>query len=344
MYDVRKPIPSKPTRLMDQLRAEIRRSGKSFHTERTYLTWIRRFIRFHNMRHPREMGSKEVDLFLSYLAEQREVSINTQRIALNSLMFLYNKFLKIEIGELKFKGAKRKQRAPVVFSHKEAMKIIDHLREPYKLMAELLYGSGLRMHECLVLRIKDLDFEQLQICVRDGKGNKDRYTLLPEPIVARLQQKIEEVAKLHQYDLARGFGEVYMPDALNRKYPSQGKSLAWQYLFPSSIISVDPRSGTKRRHHAHHSTVAKNLQKAFRKSGINKKCSAHTFRHSFATRLLETGYDLKLIQSLLGHTDIRITEIYLHVVRNRASSIKGPLNLTHEIKEPESTYWATQAA
>ena len=344
MYDVRKPLPAKPVRFMDLVRREIRRRGMSFHTEKAYLSWIRRYIRFHNNRHPADMGEKEIDEFLSHLSERRGVSINTQRLALNALVFLYKQFLRRELGELSFKGAQRRQRAPVVFSHNEALSIIDELREPHRLMAELLYGAGLRMHECLVLRVKDLDFLQQQICVRDGKGNKDRFTLLPEPLEERLVAQIEEVERLHQFDLARGFGEVYMPDALNRKYPNAARSLAWQYVFPSKSLSIDPRSGVKRRHHAHHSTLSKNLKQAFRKVGIRKKCSAHTFRHSFATRLLESGYDLKLIQSLMGHTDIRITEIYLHIVRNRASSIKGPLNLAREIKEPEAEYTCSVAA
>lgn len=344
MYDVRKPLPLKPTRLMDQIRAEIRRRGMSLHTERTYLHWIRSYIRFHNRKHPAEMGGKEVDEYLTYLAERRHVSVNTQRLALNALVFLYKKFLRQEIGELAFKGAYRAKRAPSVLSHDEAMSIIDNLTEPHKLMAELLYGSGLRLHECLVLRVKDLDFAQHQILVRDGKGNKDRFTLLPEPIIERLRLQIERAEYLHQYDLARGFGDVYMPDALNRKYPSEAKSLGWQYLFPSNNLSRDPRSGIRRRHHAHHSAFSKNLKRAIRNAGIFKKCSAHTFRHSFATRLLETGYDLKLIQSLMGHADIRVTEIYLHVVRNRASSIKGPLNLAREVKEQHATYLSRRAA
>lgn len=344
MDDVRGRLATKPTRFLDQLRAEIRRRGMSYQTEKSYLYWAKYFIRFHNRKHPGEMGATEIDAFLSYLSEQRNVSQNTQRIALNAIVFLYKKFLQQDIGQLNFRYARRARRAPVVFSHAEAMGIIEQLPNPYRLMAELLYGAGLRLNECLSLRVKDLDFEQLQICVRDGKGNKDRFTLLPEPIIEGLHAQITEVATLHQYDLARGFGSVYMPDALNRKYPADAKSLAWQFLFPSKRVSADPRSGVRRRHHAHDSAFSKNLRKAFRRTGIRKKCSAHTFRHSFATRLLETGYDLKLIQSLLGHSDIRITEIYLHIVRNRASSIKSPLTLAHEVKEDMASYKYNHAA
>lgn len=341
MDDVRKPLPLKPVRFLDQLRAEIRRRGLSLQTEKSYLVWVRSFIRFHKYRHPNELGAKEIDDYLTHLAERRNVSVNTQRLALNALIFLYKKFLNKEIGQLKFTYAKRRPHVPVVFSHNEAMDAIDQLKEPYKLMTELLYGSGLRMQECLSLRVKDIDFAQLQICVRSGKGNKDRFTLLPEPVVKRLRRQIAEVKRLHEFDLARGFGEVYMPDALNRKYPNQAKSLLWQFLFPSRDICIDPRSGAKRRHHRHASAFSKNLNRAFRRAGILKKCTAHTFRHSFATRLLETGYDLKLIQSLMGHSDIRTTEIYLHVVRNRANVIKGPLNLSRELGEPKSKYHST---
>ena len=344
MDDVRGPLPAKPTRLLDQLRAEVRRRGMSYQTEKSYLYWAKYYIRFHQRKHPMEMGAMEIDAFLSYLSEQRNVSVNTQRIALNAIIFLYKKFLRQDVGELNFNYARRTRRAPVVFSHEEAMGVIEQMINPYRLMAELLYGAGLRLNECLSLRVKDLDFDQLQICVREGKGNKDRFTLLPEPIVERLQAQITEVAVLHEYDLARGFGEVYMPDALNRKYPSEGKALAWQYLFPSKRVGIDPRSGVRRRHHAHDSAFSKNLRKAFKLTGIRKKCSAHTFRHSFATRLLETGYDLKLIQSLLGHSDIRVTEIYLHIVRNRSSSIKGPLNIAREVREERAIYQHAHAA
>ena len=344
MDDVRHPLPQKPVRLMDQLRQEIRQRGMSYQTEKTYLYWIRYYIRFNQRQHPASMGATEIDAFLSYLSERRNVSVNTQRIALNAIVFLYKKHLGQEIGKLKFTGARRSRRVPVVFSHGEAMNVINTLTDPYRLMTELLYGAGLRLNECLSLRIKDLDFEQLQICVRNGKGNKDRFTLLPQPIVSRLQDQITKVSQLHQYDLARGFGEVYMPDALSRKYPRDAKSLGWQFLFPATRVGVDPRSGVKRRHHIHDSAFSKNLRRAFLETGIRKRCSAHTFRHSFATRLLETGYDLKLIQSLLGHSDIRITEIYLHIVRNRSSSITGPLSLSNEVREPRPAYRYSTAA
>lgn len=326
MDDIRPTLPVKPVRLLDQVRLLIRQKSLSYSTEKTYLYWIKYFIRFNERRHPNDMGNAEIEHFLNFLAVDQQVSASTQRTALNALVFLYRQFLHKEVEGLVYDFSRQSRRAPVVFTHEEAMKVIEFLSEPYRLMAELLYGSGLRLNECLRLRIKDLDIAQGQITVRDGKGGKDRFTLLPKKLDEKLLEQIERVRILHDYDEAMGFGSVYMPDALAKKYPAAANSLGWQFLFPSANVAEDPRSGIKRRHHLHDSVLQKHIRKAVRCLAINRKASTHTFRHSFATRLLETGYDLKLIQSLLGHTDIRTTEIYLHVVRNRSGAIKSPLD------------------
>jgi integron integrase len=328
MKDVRQPLPKSPHRLLDQVRQLIRRKGLSYNTEKLYVYWIRYFILFHKKRHPKEMGAIEVGEFLNYLAEQQNAAPNTQRTALNGLSFLYNKFLQLPLEGVEFTRSKTEKRPPTVFTHQEAMAVINFMADDtYKLMTKLLYGSGLRLNECLRLRVKDMDFGHLQITVRSGKGGKDRTTILPEELVYELKHQVSQVKQLHQYDLSQGFGEVYMPYALAKKYPSAAKSLGWQFLFPSGSISTDPRSGAKRRHHIYDTQLQKRVRTAITQAGINKKASCHTFRHSFATRLLESGYDLRLIQSLLGHSDITTTEIYLHIVRNRAGAIRSPLSL-----------------
>ena len=274
------------------------------------------------------MGAIEVGEFLNYLAEQQHAAPNTQRTALNGLSFLYNQLLELPLKGVVFTHTKTEKRPPTVFTHQEAMAVINFLADDiYKLMTKLLYGAGLRLNECLRLRVKDIDFGHLQITVRSGKGGKDRTTILPEELVYELKHQVSQVKQLHQYDLSQGLGEVYMPYALAKKYPTGAKSLAWQFLFPSGSISTDPRSGARRRHHIYDTQLQKRVRAAITQVGINKKASCHTFRHSFATRLLESGYDLRLIQSLLGHSDITTTEIYLHIVRNRAGAIRSPLSL-----------------
>ncbi|MGS2724223.1 integron integrase [Porticoccus sp. GXU_MW_L64] len=326
MDDIRPSLPQKPTKFLDQLSLEIRRRGLSLQTERTYLHWAKYYINFHKKRHPRDMGAAEVESFLSYISEQRSVAVGTQQVALNALVFLYKRFLGVELGRLKFSYARQPRRAPAVLSHAEVVSILSLLKSPHKLMVQLLYGSGLRLNECLNLRIKDLDFDQKQICVREGKGLKDRFTLLPNSLIADLKQQVDKVAALHQYDTNCGFGEVYMPNALSQKFPSASRETGWQYLFPATRIGTDPRTGAQRRHHLHHTVLQKHVRKATRALNFNRRVTCHTFRHSFATRLLETGYDLRLIQSLLGHAEITTTEIYLHVVRNRADAIRSPVD------------------
>ena len=323
--DIRPPISPVSGRFVDQLRRTIRSRGLSYESEKTYVHWALQYIRFHSMRHPRDMHERHVEAFLENLAN-RSYSVATQRLALNAIVFLYQKHLDIRLGELSFRYARRQRRMPSVFTHHEATSVLSHLQGAPRLVASLLYGSGLRVSEALRLRIKDLDFSAQQLTVHDGKGGSQRVTILPTSLIESLEIQIESVRKLHEYDLARGFGEVWLPDALERKYRGAAKRPAWQFLFPASRVGADPRTGVIRRHHLHPSAVQRSVSRAIRASGFQRRASCHTFRHSFATRLVETGYDIKLIQSLLGHKDIRTTEIYLHVVRNRAGAIQSPVD------------------
>lgn len=326
MDDARPIVSANSPRLLDQLRHTIRSNGLSYETEKTYVHWALRYIRFHHRRHPAALGASEVEQFLGDLAENQQCSVATQRLALNALVFLYQRHLRISLGHLDYHPAKRKRRMPTVFTHPEAQAVIGRLTGTHKLVASLLYGSGLRISEALRLRIKDLDFGARQIIVRDGKGGNERATLLPRSVETELKVQIGSVEALHAYDLRCGFGEVWLPDALERKYPGAATSTAWQFLFPASRIGADRRSGVLRRHHLHPTAVQRAVASAIRAAGLHRRASCHTFRHSFATRLVETGYDIKLVQSLLGHRDIRTTEIYLHVVRNRAGAIESPVD------------------
>ncbi len=326
MDDIPKPIPAKPVRFLDQLRAFIRTKHLAYRTEKTYVSWVARFIRFHKMRHPDEMGEAEIEAFLNYLALDRHVSPATQRVALNALVFCFKKFMKREILQLDITYAKSKVSIPAVYSHSEAMSVIELLNDPYQLICRILYGSGLRINEALRLRVLDIDFSMSSLMVRNGKGNKDRVTLLPDSCVDDLKAQITAVEQLHEFDLKSGHGDVYLPYALARKYPSASRKLAWQYVFPASKVSVDPRSDIKRRHHVMDRTLQKNVRRAITQAQINKKSGCHTFRHSFATRLLEAGYDLRTIQELLGHSDIRTTEIYTHVVKKGGRGVISPID------------------
>jgi integron integrase len=329
MKDVPPPLPQEPHKFLDQVRQHIRRQGLSYNTEKVYIYWIKYFILFQKKRHPKEMGNFEVSEFLNHLSETQFVAPSTQRTALNALAYLYKRFLQLPLENVQFIHTKAQQRPPTVFTHEEAMGVINAMDDDiYRLMTKLLYGAGLRLNECLRLRVKDLDFGHLQITVRSGKGNKDRTTILPEELVYELQHQIRQVKVLHNYDVSQGYGSVYMPHALARKYPTASKSLGWQFLFPAAGISTDPRSGTQQRHHIYDTQLQKRVRAAIQQVGIHKKASCHTFRHSFATRLLECGNDLRLIQSLLGHSDITTTEVYLHIVRNRAGAIRSPLSST----------------
>lgn len=326
MDGVPPPVPANPMRLIDQVRLFLRKSGKSYATEKTYIYWIVYYIRFCGTVHPRLRGSEDVTQFLTHLAVQRNVSVSTQKTALSALAFLYNQFLQKPLGELKFGYAKRSPRIPTVFSHDEAKRVIARVDEPYRLIVQLFYGAGLRLTEAVRLRVKDVDFALNYIIVRDGKGNKDRTTLLPKSLVDPLQAQIAYVREIHQSDRTAGVEGVYLPNALARKYPNCPNELAWQYVFPSEVLSVDPRANVERRHHVYRQSVQRCVHKAIRKAGINKQASCHTFRHSFATRLLQQGYDLRKIQQLLGHNDIKTTEIYLHVLDELGSWVKSPVD------------------
>ena len=339
MDDIPRSVPVKPVRLLDQIRAEIRARNLSYATEKTYLHWIVRFIRFHNKRHPVEMDAAEVEQFLNHLSVQRNCSVSTQKTALNALIFLYREFLGREI-RLHYRPARTHKRIPVVFTHEEAQAVIDHLDGVYRLIAQLLYGSGMRINECVRLRIKDVDFGMNHIVLRDTKGYRDRVTILPERVRQTLEKQIHYASSLHRIDLDNGLGEVYLPGALAKKYPNAAREAAWQYCFPANGIARDPRSGARRRHHLQAQAVQRQIKQAIRAAGIHKPASTHTFRHSFATRLLEAGYDLRTIQEYLGHADVRTTEIYTHVVKQMQRPVVSPID-AHQVRDvPRPAYAA----
>lgn len=314
-------------RLLDRVREAIRLRHYSTRTEQAYLGWIRRYILFHNQRHPKEMGTAEIEAFLSHLATRQNVAASTQNQALNALVFLYRHVLDRDIGDLDgLIRAKRPYRLPVVFTRDEVQRVLASLDGVHRLMASLLYGSGLRLMECLRLRIKDLDFQRREILVRHGKGGKDRVTMLPDSLIPALQSQLERAQLCHRQDLAEGFGRVYLPKALARKYPNADREWGWQYAFPASKRSIDPRAGEERRHHLHETVLQYAVKRAVRQAGIDKPGSCHTFRHSFATHLLESGYDIRTVQELLGHKDVRTTMIYTHVLNRGGSGVRSPLD------------------
>ncbi len=317
----------KPVRgqFINEVRLTIRGRNLALTTERTYLRWIRMFIRYHRYRHPADMGGVEVDAFLSWLAAVRRLAPKTQAIALNALVFMYRHHLNIELGQLAYRRPRPKPSVPVVLTHAEAQAIIDELSSRVRLFVQLLYGSGLRQAECCMLRIKDIDFGMNEIIVRNGKGNKDRRTLLPGSLRALLERQVEYVRCQHKADLVAGYGEVFIPESLARKYPRLSFEEGWQFLFPNRAPSADPRTGVVRRHHVHPSWIRKSIKRARLAVNIHKQVTCHTFRHSFATRLLEQGYDLRTIQELLGHSDISTTEIYTHVLNKGGRGVVGPL-------------------
>ena len=313
------------TKLLDQVRYILRTKHYSLNTEKSYINWIKRFILFHNKRHPKEMGEKEINEFLTHLAVKEKVSASTQNQALCAIIFLYKQVLKIDIGELgNVIWAKKPDRVPVVYTRREAKDVLNQLTGMNWLMGMLLYGAGLRLKECLQLRVQDIDFEYKQITVHDAKGAKDRVTPLPERIIEPLKQHLKYVKELHEKDLKDGYTSVYLPYALERKYPNAGKELGWKFLFPATQISIDPQSGIKRRHHIYGTVLQKAVKQAIRKAGITKHASCHTFRHSFATHLLESGYDIRTVQELLGHKNVKTTMIYTHVLSKGGLGVKSP--------------------
>ena len=318
---------SEPRKLLDQVRDALRIRHYAYRTEQTYIDWIKRFIFFHKKRHPKEMGAPEISAFLTYLAQERHVAASTQNQALSALLFLYKNVLQQELEPLpNLVHAGRPKHLPTVLTHEEALEVIGRMAGKPRLMACLLYGSGLRLMECLRLRVKDIDFGSHQIVVREGKGEKDRVTVLPDSVIPELQIVLRDGKALHEKDLREGFGEVALPYALGVKYPNAGKEWGWQYAFPASQRSIDPLSGVIRRHHLDESVLQHAVREAARQTSIPKPISPHTFRHSFATRLLQSGYDIRTVQELLGHKDVRTTMIYTHVLQRGAGAVKSPLD------------------
>jgi integron integrase len=313
-------------KLLEQVREAVRTRHYSLRTEEAYIRWVRRYILFFDKRHPADMGVREVSAFLSHLAVERNVSASTQNQALSALLFLYREVLSLPIGWVDdVERAKRPKRLPVVFTREEVKAVLNHLRAEWWLMASLLYGAGLRLMECIRLRVKDVDFAQLQIMVREGKGNKDRITMLPPSLVEPLRRQLERAKALHELDVREGFGHVYLPYALSRKYPNADQEWCWQYVFPARQRSLDPRTGREQRHHVAETALQKAVRAAIKGAGITKPGSCHTLRHSFATHLLEAGYDIRTIQELMGHSDVQTTMIYTHVLNRGGKGVKSPL-------------------
>jgi integron integrase len=314
-------------RLLDRVRELIRIRHYSIRTEQAYLQWIQRFVRFHDNKHPKDLGPNEVTAFLSHLAMARNVAASTQNQALNAILFLYRDVLKLELPWLdSVQRAKKPQRLPVVLTRNEVRSLLAQMEGTTWLMAALIYGGGLRLLECLRLRVKDIDFEYCQLVIRDAKGQKDRVTLLPRNLFDALRSHLVRVRSLHNSDLQEGYGRVYLPSALALKYPSADREWGWQYIFPSKRRSADPRSGAERRHHAPEDALQRAVKHAIRKANIIKPASVHTLRHSFATHLLESGYDIRTVQELLGHADVKTTMIYTHVLNRGGRGVVSPFD------------------
>jgi integron integrase len=312
---------------LEDVRRVIRTLHYSIRTEKSYLYWIRFYILYNNKRHPRDMSVIEVGKFLSYLANEREVAAATQNQALNALNFMYKNVLGTPLGELQgVTRAKRPKRLPVVLSRQEVARLMAQLSGQYLLMAKIMYGAGLRLMEVLRLRIKDIDFSGKAIIVRAGKGNKDRITILPDVIVPYMENQVERASLLHQSDVEAGFGEASLPFALARKYPNAATQPGWQFVFPSTRRARDPRSGKIKRHHLHRSSVQNAIKNAVRAAGLTQPASSHTLRHCFATHLLDSGYDIRTVQELLGHKDVSTTMIYTHVLNRGGRGVRSPLD------------------
>ncbi len=315
-----------PKKLLDRMRDVLRLKHYAIRTETAYLDWARRFIVFHGKRHPETMGTPEITAFLTSLAVEGRVAASTQTQALSALLFLYRFVLQIELdGTIDLVRAKKTRRLPVVLTKTEVQAVLQHLAGAYLVMAQLLYGSGLRLMECLRLRIKDVDFARREITVRAGKGMKDRVTMLPEPVCEPLQAHLVGVKQQHMADVAHGGGTVYLPFALARTYPNAEREWHWQYVFPSDRLATDPRSGARQRHHLDESGLQKAVRRAAQSAGIPKRVGCHTLRHSFATHVLEAGYDIRTVQELLGHQDVRTTMLYTHVLNRGGLAVRSPL-------------------
>jgi integron integrase len=313
--------------LLDQVRGEIRARHYSRRTEDAYIHWIRRFIVFHGRRHPRDLGAPEISTFLTWLAVDQHVASSTQNQALSGVLFLYREVLHQEIGAIDVvPRARTPSKVPVVLTVAEVRRVLDALTGVPQLVAMLLYGAGLRVQECLELRVKDLDFERHEITVRRGKGQKDRRVMLPDALRTSLEQHLERVRRIHHADLAAGFGRVALPGALDRKYPNAANDWAWQFVFPAGRICRDARFGPPTRFHLHESVVQRAVTQAARKAGLIKRVGCHTFRHSFATHLLESGSDIRTVQELLGHADVSTTMIYTHVLNRGRLGVMSPID------------------
>ena len=310
------------------MRAEIRLRHYSIRTEEAYVDWARRFVLFHGKRHPADMGAEEIRDFLSHLASERNVSASTQNQAKSALLFLYKEVLGLDLPWLdEVISAKKGKRLPVVLTQTEMRRLLNGTSGSMGLIVALLYGTGMRLMEGLRLRVKDVEFTRREIIVREGKDNKDRVTVLPENLILPLQKHLEKVKALHERDLEAGFGEVYLPDALAVKYPNAARSWGWQYVFPSSVRSLDPRTGIERRHHVHEASVQRAVREAAKLANIAKPVTPHVLRHSFATHLLQAGYDIRTVQELLGHKDVSTTMIYTHVLNKGGRGVVSPLDV-----------------
>ncbi len=330
-------LPSdKKQKLIERFRAVMRALHYSRRTEKTYWHWIRCFIFFHGKRHPAEMGAPEITAFLSSLATQRNVAAATQNQALAAVLFLYKQVLGVQLPWMdEIVRAQRPVRIPTVLTEAEVRRMLEACEGTPRLMLGLLYGAGLRQIECLMLRVKDLNFDYRHVVVRDGKGSKDRVSVLPDNLVAGLRRHLEKVRLLHRRDLADGHGEVWLPHALARKYPRAPREWAWQFVFPSARLSADPESGVLRRHHVYPDTLGRAVKRVARLAGIARPVSCHTLRHSFATHLLERGYDIRTVQELLGHSDVSTTMIYTHVMNKGARGVRSPLD---RLDQPAARY------
>ena len=319
--------PAAKPRLLDFLRAEIRKRHYSYRTEKQYVGWVVRFIRFHEGQHPKGLGGPEVEAFLSHLATAKNVAAATQAQALAALLFLYKHVLRVDLPWLgNVTRARRPKRLPVVLSRAEVRRLLDQLHGPYRVIASLLYGSGLRLLEALRLRVKDLDLATRSLVVRDGKGFKDRVTVVPDSLLAPLRIRLARLRNIHEAAVAAGFGGVDLPHSLHRKYPRAHLDFGWQYVFPASHPSRDPRTGLWRRHHLHEQSMQRVMREAVRRSGLDKPASCHTLRHCFATHLLESGSDIRTVQELMGHASVKTTQIYTHVLGRGGMAARSPLD------------------
>jgi integron integrase len=317
----------KPGKILDQVQEVMRYHHYAIRTEKTYIKWILDYIRFNGTRHPREMGKPEIERFLSHLAVNRNVAPSTQNQALNAILFLYKYVLDMPLNDyIDATRSKKPKRLPTVLNQSEIRRFFQHINGTNELMAKLLYGAGLRLMECVRLRVKDVDFENHQIIVRDGKGGKDRATVLPKTVQEDLRLHLKGVRRLFEQDLADGRADVYLPSALARKFRGAGKSWIWQWVFPAKSLSRDPRTGKLRRHHTHETGLQKAIANAAKKAGIDKRVSPHTLRHSFATHMLEAGKDIRRVQELLGHVYVRTTMIYTHVMSKNFETLGSPLD------------------